>query len=268
MDDIDAYAADIARVVDLLRSSRSVLAITGAGISADSGLPTYRGIGGLYNVNETEEGLPIEVLLSGDMLQRSPAVTWKYLSQVERACRGAQPNRAHLVLAAMEAQFERMWVLTQNVDGFHRQAGSRHLIDIHGDLHELLCPECAHHEQVADYSHLTFPPSCPRCSALLRPDVVLFGEMLPQDKVALLYEELETGFDLVFTIGTTSVFPYIAEPVRRARRGGIPTVEINPGRSEVSHGVDIRLPLRAAVALEQIWNRYRVSPSETAPLHH
>lgn len=257
MDELERYSADIDRVVELLRSSRSVLAITGAGISADSGLPTYRGIGGLYNVNETEEGRPIEELLSGATLRRTPALTWKYLSQVERACRGAQPNRAHHVLVEMESHFERMWVLTQNVDGFHRQAGSRNLIDIHGDLHDLTCTRCAHQQRVTDYAHLEFPPRCPQCPALLRPDVVLFGEMLPQEKVVQLYQELDIGFDLVLSIGTTSVFPYIAEPVRLACRQGLPSVEINPGHSSVSHSVTIRLPLRAAVALDAIWNRYQ-----------
>ena len=257
MNDLEKYSTDIDRVVELLRNSRSVLAITGAGISADSGLPTYRGIGGLYNVNETEEGLPIEELLSGRMLRRAPAVTWKYLSQVELACRGARPNRAHEVLQEMESHFARMCLLTQNVDGFHRQAGSQRVIDIHGDLHNLACLRCAHAERVVDYAHLEFPPRCPRCPALLRPEVVLFGEILPEDKVADLYQELEIGFDLVFSIGTTSVFPYIAEPVRRACRLGQPTVEINPGHSTVSHAVSIRLPLRAAPTLDEIWRRFR-----------
>ena len=257
MNDLDGYASDISRVADLLRQSRSVLAITGAGISADSGLPTYRGIGGLYDVNETEDGLPIEVLLSGRTLRRAPQLTWKYLAQIERACRGARHNRAHEVLAELESRLERMWVLTQNVDGFHHQAGSRHVIAIHGDLHELLCLECSYRTRVPDYGNLEFPPRCPNCPSRLRPDVVLFGEMLPESKVALLCEELEAGFDLVLTIGTTSVFPYIAEPVRMAQRQGIPVVEINPGRSEVSACVDIRLPLRAAIALEAIWERLR-----------
>ena len=249
MDQLAKYSADLDRVVELLRNSQSVLAV--------SGLPTYRGIGGLYNVKDTEEGLPIEELLSGRTLRRAPALTWKYLSQIELACRGARHNRAHEVLAEMESHFSRMCVLTQNVDGFHRQAGSQRVIDIHGDLHELVCSRCAHTERVGDYSHLEFPPRCPRCPAWLRPAVVLFGEMLPEDKVAELFEELEIGFDLIFTIGTTSVFPYIAEPVRLACRQGLPTVEINPGQSAVSRAVSIRLPLRAAPTLDEIWQRFQ-----------
>jgi NAD-dependent deacetylase len=256
MDAAQPYAQVIDQIVDLLRASHSLLFITGAGISADSGLPTYRGIGGLYNVTTTEEGLPVEELLSGRTMRRQPALTWKYLGQVERACRGARHNRAHEIIAQMEVHFDRVWVLTQNVDGFHRQAGSRNVIDIHGDLHNLFCPKCDFKQTTADYSTLTIPPPCPKCRALIRPDVVLFGEALPFDKVSQLYTQIEKGFDLVFSIGTTSVFPYIAQPVERAYRLGRPTVEINPGTSEISDLVTIRLPLRAAAALDAIWRCY------------
>jgi NAD-dependent deacetylase len=243
-------------VADLLAHSSSLLFVTGAGISAESGLPTYRGVGGLYNVNETADGLPIEELLSGNGLERHPALTWKYLGQVERACRGARCNRAHEIIAQIEASFARVWTLTQNVDGLHRQAGSRQVIDIHGDIHNLRCTTCGFAETLADYSRLAIPPSCPECRGPIRPDVVLFGEALPIDKVARLYRELDDGFDLTFSIGTTSVFDYIAEPVRRARQVGKPTVEINPGISEVSDLVTIRLPVGATQALEAIWSRY------------
>lgn len=248
----------IDRVVDILMQSRSLLLITGAGISADSGLPTYRGIGGLYNVNQTDEGLPIEELLSGEMMAARPELTWKYLGQIEAAARGARPNRGHQVIAAMEAHFPRVWTLTQNVDGFHRQAGSRNLLEIHGDLHDLYCLNCDYRQTVEDYSGLSIPPHCPQCQGMLRPDVVLFGEFLDEDRLAKLQEECAIGFDAVFTIGTTSVFPYISEPVRWARQSGSPTIEINPGVSHVSHLVDVRLEMRAAEALDEIWRRYQL----------
>jgi NAD-dependent deacetylase len=101
------------------------------------------------------------------------------------------------------------------------------------------------------------PPTCPRCSAVVRPDVVLFGEELPVEKLALLRREMGRGFDLVVSVGTTSVFPYIAEPVLRARSSGVPTVEINPGRSEVSDVVDLRVATGAALALGTLWDRYQ-----------
>jgi NAD-dependent protein deacetylase/lipoamidase len=246
----------IEQIVDLLKKSQNILFITGAGVSADSGLPTYRGIGGLYNVKTTAEGMPIEQALSGDVMEEKPELTWKYLAQIEKACRGAKYNRAHEVIALMEAHFERLWTLTQNVDGLHHQAGARNIVDIHGDLHHLRCMECDFWQAVDDYSNLSFPPSCPQCLGILRPDVVLFGEMLPEEKLHVLYRELYEGFDVVFSVGTTSVFPYIAEPVRMAAQHGIPTAEINPDTTRVSHLVDVKLSMRAVPALDAIWQKY------------
>jgi NAD-dependent deacetylase len=242
----------ISEIARRIQSSRSILFITGAGISAESGLPTYRGIGGLYEQEETEEGLPIEAALSGAMFRRDPSFTWKYIHQIESACRGAGPNRAHQVIAELESRFDRVWTLTQNVDGLHHAAGSRNIIDIHGDVHRLICTRCGHRWRVASYAGLTIPPSCPECDSLVRPEVVLFGEMLPFDRTKLLQDQLLRGFDAVFTIGTSSVFPYIAEPVIDARRRGALTVEINPGTSEVSHLVDYRLRAGAAVVMDDL----------------
>ncbi len=226
--------------------------MTGAGISADSGLPTYRGIGGLYEQDDTDDGVPIEAALSGAMFQRDPAITWKHIHQIERSCRSAGPNRAHEVIAELENRFDRVWTLTQNVDGLHHAAGSRQVIDIHGNVHRLACTRCGHRWQVTSYEGLDIPPSCPECASLVRPEVVLFGEMLPVHSTRVLQEQLSQGFDAVFSIGTTSVFPYIAQPVIDARRRGALTVEVNPGTSQVSHIVDHRLEMGAAAAMDAI----------------
>lgn len=256
LSDTDSRAID--RVVDALFDCRSLLFITGAGISADSGLPTYRGIGGLYNMELTEEGLPIEEVLSGTMLRRRPELTWKYLAQIAQAALGATCNRAHEVIAEIDAHFPRVWTLTQNVDGFHRQAGSHNVIEIHGNLHHLRCTACDHRRTVGEISEVEqLPPRCPQCRAVMRPEVVLFGEMLPMDAQQTLLEQLQMGFDATFSVGTTSVFPYIAEPVQRARMSGRLSVEINPAETVVSDLVDVRLPLRAAAALDCIWQRYQ-----------
>ena len=243
----------IEEVARHLRRAERILFITGAGISADSGLPTYRGIGGLYEEKLTEEDVPIEEALSGQMLLRRPELTWKYIAQVERACRGADFNAGHRVIAEIEARKPGTWVLTQNVDGFHRRAGSRNLIEIHGRITELYCTGCSHSRSVEDFAALQIPPSCPQCGELVRPDVVLFGEMLPQGAVDRLYGEVSRGFDMVFSVGTTSVFPYIAEPVRLARQWGVPAVEINPGETEVSQVVDYRIRAGAAETLTKLW---------------
>lgn len=249
----------IERIVDVMHQARRLLFITGAGISADSGLPTYRGIGGLYNEQLTEEDIPIEVALSGQTLAEAPHITWKYIHQIEYACRGASYNDAHRIIANLQDCFEDVCVLTQNVDGFHRQAGSRNLIEIHGDIHDLHCTACDYTVVVPHYNDLEMPPSCPRCTALLRPRVVLFGEMLPEQAVEHLYSQLQRGFDLVFSIGTTSVFPYIAGPVLEAKRMGVPTVEINPATTVVSSFVDFKVPARAASSLASIWQRFKNS---------
>jgi NAD-dependent deacetylase len=246
----------IDRIVDHLIRAHSILFVTGAGMSADSGLPTYRGVGGLYNQEDTEEGLPIEELLSGEMFRDRPAWTWKYLRQVEAACRGAQFNRGHAVIAEMEQHFPRTWVLTQNVDGLHRAAGARNVIAIHGELHQVRCTGCPWRETVTDYAHLPELPRCAGCSAVLRPDVVLFGEALPEAGLRELKYQLREGFDIVFSIGTTSVFPYIMYPVELAQQRGKPTVEINPGTTGVSDIVRYRLAHGAASALDAIWKRY------------
>ena len=243
----------IDRVVELLSASQNLLFVTGAGLSADSGLPTYRGVGGLYDVDDTEDGLPIEELLSGHMMQTRPELTWKYLKQIADACKDATFNRGHEVIAEMERHFERVWTLTQNVDGFHRQAGSQTVIDIHGDLHELVCTACGARDVLIDFDGTPLPPRCFDCREVMRPNVVLFGEMLPVDKSIRLREELERGFDIVFSIGTSSLFPYISEPLIMAAKSGTATVEINPGESEISDIVDVKLTMRAAEALDRIW---------------
>ena len=254
MSNIDSPTVE--SIVTVMRRSRRLLFITGAGISADSGLPTYRGIGGLYNDNLTDEDLPIEVALSGEMMIVAPHIPWKYIHQIEQSCRGARFNKAHAIISELQSHFDNVCVLTQNVDGFHRDAGSRNLIEIHGDIHDLYCIACDYEKTVPDYRGLNMPPRCPHCHAVLRPRVVLFGELLPTNAVEQLYEELGRGFDMVFSIGTTSVFPYIAQPIIEASRSGIPTVEINPGQTAVSHYVDFKLAANAVASLEHIWRRY------------
>lgn len=251
--------ADLQRVVEWLNHAERVVLITGAGISAEAGLPTYRGVSGLYEQANTPEGMPIEVALSGPMFHARPELTWRYLTQVEEACRGAEPSRAHRLVARMQARLPQSLLLTQNVDGLHQAAGSD-TVAIHGDVHTLRCTRCTWRQRVSDYAHLAAVPTCPRCDQLIRPDVVLFGELLGEAPLRRLQSFLEAGVDLVFSIGTTSVFPYIAAPVHLARSNGGHAVEINPGESEVSRDVDVRLRLGATAALEAIWQAWTGEP--------
>jgi len=241
-------------IAEHLRQAKRILFITGAGVSADSGLPTYRGIGGLYNDRLTEDLMPIEMALSATIMRISPEITWRYLAQIEKACRHTKFNRAHEIIAEIEKLKPETWVLTQNIDGFHRDAGSQNLIEIHGCLHDLYCIDCNYQIKVKDYSTLqTIPPICPRCNGLIRPQVVLFEESLPQLGIVQLYNEISKRFDLVFSIGTTSSFNYIKQPVMKAKSWGALSVEINPAITNVSDFVDIKLKTTAADTLEQIW---------------
>jgi NAD-dependent deacetylase len=249
--------ADDARldaVAQAVRDARRVLFITGAGLSADSGLPTYRGVGGLYDDRDTDAGMPIEVALSGRVFRERPDLTWRHIRDIEAAGRGAQPNTGHRFMATLQAHAD-VWVLTQNVDGLHRAAGSRQVIAIHGGLHDLSCTRCAWTDRVPDYRQLETVPVCPDCGAVVRPDIVLFGEMLPPAAVAALERELTAGFDVVFSVGTSSLFPYITAPVRMLGERGATTVEINPGQTAVSDRVTHRLQMGAADALGRLAER-------------
>jgi NAD-dependent deacetylase len=241
-----------ARVARVLQGRKRLLFITGAGLSAEAGLPTYRGVGGLYVDVSTEHGMPIEQALSGPVFRRRPEITWHHIAQIERAVRGTGPSAAHRLIAGLEAQHE-VVVLTQNVDSLHRLAGSTQIIDIHGDCRELLCTRCAHRETRDSYEGLAIPPYCDKCGAIIRPDVVLFEEMLPTDKQERLRRELRRGFDAYFSVGTSSLFPYIARPIFDAARSGRVTVEINPEETLVSAAVAHRFPCGAGRALGAIF---------------
>ena len=130
------------------------------------------------------------------------------------------------------------------------------VIAIHGDVHRLRCTRCRWRDGADDLSGLPALPTCPRCAAVIRPDVVLFGEMLPEEALAELARELREGFDVVFSVGTSSLFPYIVRPVLDARARGISTVEVNPGETEVSLFVDHRIRTGAVVAFEALWDAF------------
>lgn len=237
-----------------LRHAQRILVITGAGLSADSGLPTYRGVGGLYN-SETEDGVSIEMAMSGPMLRRDPGLCWKYIAQLARACLGAQPNAAHYAIAELQRKKPECWVLTQNVDGYHRAAGSppERLIEIHGQLGPLYCQSCSAEESdVSAHLDRPLPPLCSLCGGVMRPSVVLFQEMLPERALETLYAEMAKGFDAVLSIGTTASFPYIHEPVFRTRVCGGFTAEINLASTNLSAQMDAFFPCRAVHVMGEL----------------
>ncbi|WP_423824150.1 SIR2 family NAD-dependent protein deacylase [Salinisphaera sp. SPP-AMP-43] len=251
--DSPSLKASIAQAVTALRSASRVLVVTGAGMSADSGMPTYRGIGGLYDDKNTADGVSIEQALSGPMFARDPGLTWKYIAQIESACRHARPNAGHEALVALAQRFDHLCVATQNVDGLHRVAGTPRLIEMHGNIHRLFCIQCGKSRAVNDYSALSeLPPLCSRCNAVERPAVVLFEEMLPQRAMTQYQQELSKGFDAVLMIGTTAVFDYIAAPAYTAAANSAVAIEVNPAQTPISELCAIKCEGRAADVLPEI----------------
>ena len=209
----------IATVAQALRRAERILVITGAGLSADSGMPTYRGLGGLYN-GRTEEGLPIEAALSGPMLRRDPALCWKYLAELGKACLAARPNAGHEAIAELQRHKPECWVLTQNIDGFHRQAGSpaERLIEIHGELAPLYCQSCGAERRPGGASARPVAAALRRlrwgaaaAGGAVRGNVAGRGDRYPVPRIA---QRLRCGAGG----GNHRELPYIVEPVLRTRQ--------------------------------------------------
>lgn len=254
---IEAAAAALAR-------AERVLFITGAGLSIDAGGPAYRGIGGLYRDKESENGISVEVALAADMLKRRPKLTWTYLANIEKVGRAAKPTIGHEVLTWFDKVLPRSLVLTQNVDGLHRAAGTERVVEIHGNLRDLRCTTCDFVSTVRDFTGLYIPPACPQCKGLLRPNIVLFGESLPHAPFTQLQAEMERGFDLVVAVGCTSLFPYAARPILVAKSEGVTTIEITPTKTDVSDLVDLQLRAAPTATLARIWKTYKAMvPSAT-----
>ena len=213
-----------------------LMVLTGAGVSAESGIPTFRGGDGLW------ENHPIEQVASPEGFQADPALVWRFYSQRRRAARAAAPNPGHLALAALELQLgERFLLVTQNIDSLHRRAGSRRLVEMHGNLFQTRCTLCDRppfddDDEEDESSYEQGPlPECERCrvqggSSLLRPHIVWFGEMLfPADRQRIdrfMYEASMHRF-VFLAVGTSGVVYPAAGLVDRARRLGAETWLLN-----------------------------------------
>ncbi|MEO8702372.1 MAG: Sir2 family NAD-dependent protein deacetylase [Kofleriaceae bacterium] len=241
----------------LLTQARSALFITGSALTADSGVPHFRGIPGLQR-KKPEDGKLFEAALSIDTLRSKPNTTWQFLLEMDTAVRAAQPNRGHEVLAMLERSLARTTIMTVNVDRLHQRAGSKSVIEMHGALHDLLCSRCEISTRHERFDRLDIPPACKACGNVLRPDMPLFGEALPADPFTRLQAELDVGFDIVFAIGVTTMFPYLARPLLVAKSEGIPTVEIGPQHTDISDVVDFRFrgsPMRVLDLIGDVYQQ-------------
>lgn len=238
--------ADLDRARQLLQKSNHLCVLTGAGISAESGLATFRDSGGLW------ENHPVEQVATPQGFARNPELVWRFYNARRKAADVATPNPAHITLARLElgklrqAKKRRsgngngaeerpcppVTILTQNIDGLHQQAGSQNVIELHGSIWKVRCTRC---EVVSCDFPIELPalPKCESCEGLLRPDIVWFGE--PLDPLVLAQaDEAVRSCDLFLVVGTSAlVQPAASYPFFAARRG-VPVIEVNKERTAVS----------------------------------
>ena len=221
-------------LVETLRSAYSVAVLTGSGISAESGVPTFR---------DAQTGLwarydPME-LATPEAFTRDPRLVWEWYAWRRKLVEGASPNPGHEALAELERRVPEFALMTQNVDGLHRRAGSQRVIELHGNI---MLSKCSREGVVVESrtDDPEVPPTCSHCGALLRPDVVWFGEMLPQEA----FEEAlmaARNCDLFFAIGTSSLVQPAASLPFEALRGGVSVVEVNPDETPLTRHVEYGL---------------------------
>lgn len=201
--------------------ARSIVAFTGAGVSAESGVPTFRGTDGIWSKLKPEE------LASMNAFMKNPSMVWEWYAHRRKIMSGIAPNPGHYALARMENLAPSFAVITQNIDNLHRRAGSRAVYELHGNIERNYCMKCGTPYGDDFVVTATGLPLCPSCGGLVRPDVVWFGEMLPEDEWDASVRAAE-GADLFMSIGTSAVvYPAASLPLV-AKRSGAYLLEINP----------------------------------------
>lgn len=222
--------------------AKRVLVLTGAGVSAESGVPTFRGGGN----SAVWKGIPFDVISSGRMVERDLPAVWEWFDYRRGLLQALNPNNAHLEIANWQDRFNQFTLVTQNIDGLHKKAGSREVIELHGSIWRVRCVSCSARCEI----HPSLPrvQACPDCGDPVRPDVVLFGEMLPPG----IFEHAaaaSASCDLCFVVGTSAlVYPAAGLP-EIARAGGAFVCEVNPERTPLSDLCDESLMGRAGEVL-------------------
>lgn len=218
------------RFCSIVRSATSICVLTGAGISAESGVPTFRGSNGLWANLKPEE------LASFDAFMKNPKNVWAWYHHRKEIMRNVQPNAAHYALAEMETLVPRYTLVTQNIDNLHRRAGSKRVLELHGNIERSYCSTCGKYVAEVDITEEHPIPYC-ECGGIIRPDVVWFGETLPEEE----YEEAvraASECELFFSIGTSAiVYPAAGIPLI-AKRHGAYVVEINLEPTQLSPQAD------------------------------
>jgi NAD-dependent deacetylase len=230
----DEQAEALAQAAGFLRSARRVAVLTGAGISAESGLATFRGAGGLW------EGHRVEDVATPSAFRRDPALVWRFYNARRAGLRTARPNPGHEALVRLEDRLGDGFTLsTQNVDGLHRVAGSRQVLELHGSLRHVRCTGCGVTED-RGVEPLDDLPRCGGCSNLLRPAIVWFEEALPEE-VWVMAAAAAAACECFLVVGTSAVVYPAASLVPVARDHGARVIEVNLERTPASDSADVSL---------------------------
>jgi NAD-dependent deacetylase len=233
----DVRPARAAEAAARLREAQRVLVLTGAGVSAESGVPTFRGPQGLWRSFRPED------LATPEAFARDPGLVWEWYAWRRETVAACAPNPAHRALAALEARVPEFLLATQNVDGLHARAGSRRLVELHGSLWRVRCTGCgevaARREPFPE-----LPPRC-RCGSVLRPDVVWFGETLPVEALQRAFTAAREA-QVVLVVGTSSLVHPAAAIPEAALFAGACVVEVNPEPTPLSDRATVSLRGRAA----------------------
>lgn len=239
------------RLIERLKGATNVVVLTGAGMSAASGVPTFRGKDGLWNKFNPQE------LANVDAFLNDPKLVWEWYNWRRELIGKVQPNLGHYALVDAEAYFPEFMIITQNVDNLHQLAGSSNVLELHGNVMRNKCMDCAsvYNGKHIDHNNI---PRCPDCNGMIRPDVVWFGELLPQD-VLQTAQAKAAASDVFFTVGTSSTVEPAASLSYMAKGNGAYLVEINPEPTPLSDyadesihiGSDVYLP-RLVIELDKI----------------
>lgn len=240
---------ELERAAEILARSRRGVALTGAGISAESGIPTFRGEGGLWTKYD-----PVKVS-SIDSFLANPESYWQVSKDRGRVALAATPNPGHAALTALESAGHLVAIVTQNTDGLHQDAGATSVIELHGSGRTVMCLECGHTEtrqKVQERLDVEMPPRCPACGgALLKPTVVLFGEPMPVGAVQSAYALAERA-DVMLVVGTSLVVYPAAEIPLVAVRAGAPLIVINAEPTPFDGFADVVIHGKSGEVLPEI----------------
>jgi NAD-dependent deacetylase len=234
--------------LEKLKKSKSIVFFTGAGISAESGIPTFRGKDGIWNKLKPEE------LANFNAFLRNPEMVWEWYNHRKKIIHDSIPNSGHIAIAEAQNYFNDVCVITQNIDNLHRRAGSKKIFELHGNIERNFCVEC----KKFNNNELDFSRGVPRCECggLMRPDVVWFGEMLPEDQFKGA-ELAAINSDIFFVVGTSAIVYPAAGLIYTAKYSGAVIVEINIEETELSSNVDYFFYGKAGEILPKILEGFK-----------